>query len=232
MQTSIYVLNNMPEPGRNLTADACMGWSQLLPCIISVLGHSVPTGMPCQRDIILCWDPYIQIFFGNIHNIVATTVTNSTGVEHVSHVYIIKPACCQDNPTESFLWMHLHQFQYLFDGNFWFWWSTELPPVPGFWLVGQFPRMSRFIRRHWCYECTQNTMAWVKFECLKRCCNIDILKKNHVPYDKTSVSYWIFDNLQFNFGNLIMILLSSSIIMCSTFYCKHTSKYRWHEPVI
>ena len=34
-------------------------------------------------------------------------------VEPVSHIYIIKPTCCKNNPAESFLWMHLHQFQYL-----------------------------------------------------------------------------------------------------------------------
>ena len=54
MQISIYVINNMPERGRNLTADACMGRTQLSPCIISVLqvlGQSVPTGMQCQHDI-------------------------------------------------------------------------------------------------------------------------------------------------------------------------------------
>ena len=52
MQISIYVINNMPEPGRNLAADACMGRTQLSPGIISVLRHSVPTGMPCQHGII------------------------------------------------------------------------------------------------------------------------------------------------------------------------------------
>ena len=115
MQISIYVKNNMPEPGRNLAAGACMGWTQLSPCIISVQGNSVPTGMPCQHDIIfLCCTTYIQIFFGNLHNIATTTVTNSTGVEPVSHIYIIKPTCSQNNPAESFLLMHLHQFQYLY----------------------------------------------------------------------------------------------------------------------
>ena len=113
MQISIYVINDMPETGRNLAANACMGRTQLSPCIISVLGHSVPTGMPCQHDIIFNAEPLIYIFFGNIHNIVTTTVTNSTGVEPVSNIYIIKPTCCQNNPAESFLWMHLHQFQYL-----------------------------------------------------------------------------------------------------------------------
>ena len=52
IQISMYVINDMPESGRNLAADACMGRTQLSPCIMSVLGHSVPTGMPCQHDII------------------------------------------------------------------------------------------------------------------------------------------------------------------------------------
>ena len=111
MQISAYVMNNISGPGHNLAADACMGRTQLSPCIISVPGHSVPTGMPCQHAIIFMLS-HFQIFLGNIHNIVTTTVTNITGVEPVSHIYIIKPTCCQNNPAESFLWMHLHQFQY------------------------------------------------------------------------------------------------------------------------
>ena len=59
-----------------------------------------------------CWATYIQIFLGIIHNIVTTTVTNSTGVEPVSHIYIIKPTCCQNNPAESFLLMHLLVLSY------------------------------------------------------------------------------------------------------------------------
>ena len=31
----------------------------------------------------------------------------------VSHIYSIKPNSCWNNPAKSFLWMHLHQFQYL-----------------------------------------------------------------------------------------------------------------------
>ena len=49
-----------------------------------------------------CWATYIQIFFGNIQNIVTTTVTNSTGVEPVSYIYIIKPTGCQNNPGRVF----------------------------------------------------------------------------------------------------------------------------------
>ena len=49
-----------------------------------------------------CWATYIQIFFGKIHNIVTTTVTNSTNVEPVSYIYVIKPTGCQNNPGRVF----------------------------------------------------------------------------------------------------------------------------------
>ena len=105
----------MPEPDRNLAADACMGQTQLSLCVISVLGHFVPTGMPCQHDNFFMLSHLYPDFLRNyICNIVTTTVTNSTGVEPVPYIHIIKPTCCQNNPAESFLWMHLHQFQYLF----------------------------------------------------------------------------------------------------------------------
>ena len=67
MQISIYIINDMPEPGRNLAADACMERTQLSPCIISVLGHSVPTGMPCQHDIIFYAEPLISRFSSEIY---------------------------------------------------------------------------------------------------------------------------------------------------------------------
>ena len=49
MQIAIYVINNMPEPGRNLAADACMGRTQLSPCIYNFSTRTA--GMPCQHDI-------------------------------------------------------------------------------------------------------------------------------------------------------------------------------------
>ena len=82
--------------------------------IISVPGQSGPAGMPCQHDIFSCWATYIQIFFGKIHNIVTTTVTNSTNVEPVSIFISLNQVAVKITPAESFLWMHLHQFQYLF----------------------------------------------------------------------------------------------------------------------
>ena len=63
-----------------------------------------------------CWATYIQIFFRNIHNIDTKTVKKPALVwkPYPIFIYIIKPTCCQNNPAESILWMHLHQFQYLF----------------------------------------------------------------------------------------------------------------------
>ena len=49
-----------------------------------------------------CWATCIQIFLGKIHNIVTTTVTNSTNVEPVSYIDIIKPTGCQNNPGRVF----------------------------------------------------------------------------------------------------------------------------------
>ena len=37
-----------------------------------------------------------------MHNIVTTTVTNSTGVEPVSYIHIIKPTGYQNNPGRVF----------------------------------------------------------------------------------------------------------------------------------
>ena len=45
-------------------------------------------------------------------------VTVWSVLQLVSHIYSIKPTCCQNNPAKSLLWTHLHQFQYLL---FWKW---------------------------------------------------------------------------------------------------------------
>ena len=86
MQISIYVKNNMPGPGRNLASDACMGRTQLSPCIYNFSTRTIRASRNAMSawSFFSCWATYIQIFCGNVHNIVATTVTNSTGVEPVS----------------------------------------------------------------------------------------------------------------------------------------------------
>ena len=50
MQITIYGISNMPGLGCNLAADACIGRTQLLPCIISLLEHSVP-----NRNTMSAW---------------------------------------------------------------------------------------------------------------------------------------------------------------------------------
>ena len=96
MQISVYVKNNMPEPGHNLAADACMERTQLSLCIYNFSTRTIRASRNAMSAwyFFSCWATYIQIFFGNIHNIVTTTVTNSIGVEPVSYIYIIKPTGC------------------------------------------------------------------------------------------------------------------------------------------
>ena len=104
MQISIYVINYTPEPGRNLAADACMERTQLSPCIYNFSTRTIRASRNAMSAwyFFSCWATCIQIFFGNIHNIVTTTVTNSTGVEPVSFIYIVKPTGCQNNPGRVF----------------------------------------------------------------------------------------------------------------------------------
>ena len=96
----------MPEPGRNLAVDACMGRTQLSPCKYNFSTRTIRASRNAMSawHFFSCWATYIQIFFGNIHNIVTKTVTNSTGVEPVSYrpIYIIKPTGCQNNPGRVF----------------------------------------------------------------------------------------------------------------------------------
>ena len=89
MQISIYVINNMPEPGRNLAADACMERTQLLPCIYNFSTTTYITLLQQLWQTVLVWNLY-PIFI--LLNQLAVKITLA----------------------ESFLWMHLHQFQYLY----------------------------------------------------------------------------------------------------------------------
>ena len=60
MQIPIYVINNMPEPGRNLAADACMGRTQLSPCIYNFSTRTIRA----SRNAMPAWyffhaEPYL-----------------------------------------------------------------------------------------------------------------------------------------------------------------------------
>ena len=126
MQISIYVKNNMPEPGRNLAADACMGRTQPSPCvyIISVLGQSVPAGMPCQHDICFHAAPRISRFSLEIY-ITLLQLWQTVLVWNLYPIFIlVNQLAVKKTPVESFLWMHLHQFQYLYLNNCKYFWGT------------------------------------------------------------------------------------------------------------
>ena len=117
MQISIYVINNRPEPGRNLAADACMGRTQLSPCIYNFSTRTIRA----SRYAMSTWyffhaEPLISRFSLEIYIALLQQLwqTCSTGVEPVSYIYIINiQLAVKITPAESFLWMHLHQFQYL-----------------------------------------------------------------------------------------------------------------------
>ena len=76
----------------------------LLPSHISVSSNCRGTLLPEQL---------ISRYFSAIYITLSQQLWQTVLVEPVSHIYFIKPTCCQNNPTESILWMHLHQFQYL-----------------------------------------------------------------------------------------------------------------------
>ena len=70
MQISIYVMNNMPEPGRNLAADACMGRTQLSPCIYN-FSMSTRT-IRANRNAMSAWhffyaEPFTSRFSSEIY---------------------------------------------------------------------------------------------------------------------------------------------------------------------
>ena len=63
MQISIYVKNDMPEPGRNLAADACMEGTQLSPCIYNFSTRTIRA----SRNAMSAWyffhaEPFISRF--------------------------------------------------------------------------------------------------------------------------------------------------------------------------
>ena len=62
MQISIYVINNMPEPGRNLAADACMGRTQLSPCIYNFSTRTIRASRNAMPAYFFHAEPFISRF--------------------------------------------------------------------------------------------------------------------------------------------------------------------------
>ena len=68
MQISIFVINNMSEPGRNLAAGACMGRTQLSPCIYNFSTRTIRA----NKNAMTAWhffhaEPLISRFSSEIY---------------------------------------------------------------------------------------------------------------------------------------------------------------------
>ena len=84
--------------------------------IISVLGQSVPAGMPCQHDIFFHAEPLISRFSSEIYITLLQQLWQTVLVWNLYPIglfILLNQLAVKITPAESFLWMHLHQFQYL-----------------------------------------------------------------------------------------------------------------------
>ena len=115
MQISIYVINNMPEPGRNLAPDACMGRTQLSPCIYNFSTRTIRA----SRNDMPAWyffhaEPLISRFSLEKYITLLQQLWQTVLMWNLYPIFIsLNQLAVKITPAESFLWMHLHQFQYL-----------------------------------------------------------------------------------------------------------------------
>ena len=115
MQISIHVINNMPERGRNLAADACMERTQLSPCIYNFSTRTIRA----SRNAMSAWyfvhaEPLISRFSLEIYITLLQQLWQTVLVWNLYPIFIsLNQLTVKITPAESFLWMHLHQFQYL-----------------------------------------------------------------------------------------------------------------------
>ena len=115
MQISIYVINNMPEPGHNLAADACMGRTQLSPCIYNFSTRTIRA----SRNAMSAWyffhaEPLISRFSLEIYITLLQQLWQTVLAWNLYHIFILlNQLAVKITPAVSFLWMHLHQIQYL-----------------------------------------------------------------------------------------------------------------------
>ena len=120
MQISIYVINDMPEPGRNLAADACMGRTQLSPCIYNFSTRTIRA----SRNAMPAWyffhaEPLISRFSLEKYITLLQQLWQTVLMWNLYPIFIsLNQLAVKITPAESFLWMHLHQFQYLLHNAF------------------------------------------------------------------------------------------------------------------
>ena len=105
----------MPEPGRNLAADACMGRTQLSPCIYNFSTRTIRA----SRNAMPAWyffhaEPLISRFSLEKYITLLQQLWQTVLMWNLYPIFIsLNQLAVKITPAESFLWMHLHQFQYL-----------------------------------------------------------------------------------------------------------------------
>ena len=115
MQISIYVIDDMPEPGRNLAADAYMGRTQLSPCIYNLSTRTIRA----SKNAMPAWyffhaEPLISRFSLEKYITLLQQLWQTVLMWNLYPIFIsLNQLAVKITPAESFLWMHLHQFQYL-----------------------------------------------------------------------------------------------------------------------
>ena len=105
--------------------------------IISVPGQSVPAGMPCQHDIFFMLSHLYPDFLWKytlLQQLLQTVLMWNLYPIFIS----LNQLAVKITPVESFLWMHLHQFQYLFCnvvevGSLLIWMMFVLPTYFEYW---------------------------------------------------------------------------------------------------
>ena len=122
MQISIYVINNMPEPGRNLAADACTGQTQLSPCIYNFSTRTIRASRNAIISVSMMFffhaEPLISRSSLKIYITLLQQLWQTVLMWNLYPIFILlNQLAVKITPAESFLWMHLHQFQYLCFGN-------------------------------------------------------------------------------------------------------------------
>ena len=172
MQISIYVINNMPEPGRNLADDACMGRTQLSPCIYNFSTRTIRA----SRNAMPAWyffhaEPLISRFSLEKYITLLQQLWQTVLMWNLYPIFIsLNQLAVKITPVESFLWMHLHQFQYL-----WAYgllmnvpsWSKRLRH-PYFWLLLHSDNHKSL---HWRHVSDTASQMTVSFTGCSTCCS-------------------------------------------------------------
>ena len=128
MQISIYVINDMPELGHNLAAHACMGRTQLSPCIYN---FSTKT-FRANRNAMSAWhyfyaEPLMSRFSSEIYITLLQQLWQTVLMWNLYPIFILlNQLAVKITPAESFLRICINSSTY----HLWFWLFVLLAWIP------------------------------------------------------------------------------------------------------